>query len=465
MKTTKKILAALLVVMMLAMMIPFSASAETTTETSYSYEITGKKGYTFTAYKVADVDTTSGEYSNFASDDVKAALTTATPSGVDTAELLTACNALSADTLATLSKQAIAFTDNSTETIEPGAGVYYIKVTATPEGTDVKSVQNSVFSLPYYTGNGWVNTVSFNAGNKITDGTPTVVKSFTDDDKANKTSITEFIGKDVNFTLTGSVVGSTTEKAQTYTFVDTMSEGLEFKSITSVTLTGGNAADKTLSDSEYTYAPGTTNNDFTISLASSVLNSDAFYSYSKVVVKYVAELTSDAVIGSDGNPNKVDLKYTDSYGVESTIEGNELKVCTYKLEVLKVDGNNSQPLQDAGFTLYTDSACQSVATNGAEVTTDVNGKATFTGLAAGTYYLKETKAPAGYNLNSTVFEITVAEDGSGSTEGVYSQTVEDYPLETPNTGGMGTMMFTIGGALLIACAGVLFLVVRRKKNA
>lgn len=465
MKTTKKILAALLVVMMLAMMIPFSASAETTTETSYSYEITGKKGYTFTAYKVADVDTTSGEYSNFASDDVKAALTTATPSGVDTAELLTACNALSADTLATLSKQAIAFTDNSTKTIEPGAGVYYIKVTGTPAGTDVKSVQNSVFSLPYYTGNGWVNTVSFNAGNKITDGTPTVVKSFTDDDKANKTSITEFIGKDVNFTLTGSVVGSTTEKATAYTFVDTMSEGLEFKSITSVTLTGGNAADKTLLESEYTYKAGTTNNDFTVELASSVLADDAFYSYSNVVVKYVATLDTDAVIGGNGNPNEVDLKYTDSYGVESTIEGNELKVYTYKLEVLKVDGNNSQPLQGAGFTLYTDSACKNVATNGDEATTDENGKATFTGLAAGTYYLKETKAPAGYNLNSTVFTITVAEDGSGSTEGVYSQTVNDYPLETPNTGGMGTMMFTIGGALLIACAGVLFLVVRRKKNA
>lgn len=462
MKTTKKILAALLVVMMLAMMIPFSASAAT----SYSYDITGKTGYTFTAYKVADVDTTTGAYSNYASEEVKTALTTATTTGVNTANLLTACNALSADTLATLSSQAIAFTDNSTKTITVDAGVYYIKVTGTPAGTDVKSVTNSVFALPYYNGSAWVNTVSVNAGSKIIDGTATVVKSFTDADKASKTSISEFIGKDVNFTLTGSVVGSTTEKATAYTFVDSMSEGLEFKSITSVTLTGGTAADKTLSASEYIYTAGTTNNDFTVALADSVLADDAFYSYSNVVVKYVATVDTDAVIGGEGNPNKVDLKYTDSYGVESTINGNEVKVYTYNVEVLKVDGNNeATALEGAGFTLYTDSACTTVATNGAEITTGADGKATFTGLKAGTYYLKETTAPAGYNINSTVFTITVSEDGSGSTNGVYSQTVKDYPLDTPNTGGTGTMMFTIGGALLIACAGVLFLVVRRKKTA
>ena len=459
MKTTKKILAALLVVMMLAMMIPFSASAA-----SYSYDITGKTGYTFTAYKVADVDTTTGAYSSYASDAVKTVLTTATATGIDEAQLLTACNALSADTLANLSSQSIAFTDNSTKTITTEAGVYYIKVTATPDSVTVTDVTNSVFALPYYNGTAWVNTVQVNAGSKVTDNEPSVVKSFTDADKASKTAITEFIGQNVNLTLTGTVVGSATEPVTAYTFVDTMSEGLEYQSITSVTLTGGTAADRTLSDSEYTYAEGSANNDFTISLASSVLSSSDFYSYSNVVVKYVAKVDTDAVIGGEGNPNKIDLTYTDSYGVK-TITGNTVKVYTYNAEVLKVDGNTTQPLAGAGFTLYTDSTCRTVATNGDEVTTDTDGKAAFTGLKAGTYYLKETTAPAGYNLNGTVFTITVSEDGAGSTNGVYSQTVNDYPLTTVNTGGMGTMMFTIGGALLIACAGVLFLVVRRKKNA
>ena len=43
--------------------------------------------------------------------------------------------------------------------------------------------------------------------------------------------------------------------------------------------------------------------------------------------------------------------------------------------------------------------------------------------------------------------------------------VPDYPVTVPQTGGMGTMMFYVGGAALIACAGVLLFVLKRKKAA
>ena len=90
------------------------------------------------------------------------------------------------------------------------------------------------------------------------------------------------------------------------------------------------------------------------------------------------------------------------------------------------------------------------------------------GIKPGTYYLKETTAPAGYNLNATVYTIAISADGSVTSNGAGVNgpvQVGDTPLLTPNTGGMGTMIFTIGGAALIACAGVLFLIVRKKKTA
>ena len=141
---------------------------------------------------------------------------------------------------------------------------------------------------------------------------------------------------------------------------------------------------------------------------------------------------------------------------------------TFELTVVKVDANNTATkLSDAGFTLYTDNTCNTEATNGAEVLTGTDGTATFTGLKAGTYYLKETTAPAGYNINSTVYTIVISDNGTVTSNGTTVTQVEvgDTPLLTPNTGGMGTMMFTIGGAALIACAGVLFLIVRKKKSA
>lgn len=60
MKTTKKIFAAVLAVMMIALMIPFSASAATSD--AYNAFIKGKNGFTVNVYKVAKIDTTTGEY-------------------------------------------------------------------------------------------------------------------------------------------------------------------------------------------------------------------------------------------------------------------------------------------------------------------------------------------------------------------------------------------------------------------
>lgn len=472
MKTTKKIIAAILAVMMLALMIPMTASAADT----YSYTINTPStvGYTFSIYKIADLNTTTGEYSNAKSTDVLDALKTG-----DEVDLLTAANALDATALVTA---VDSFTNTASEqhinTVSE-AGVYYVKVTGTPAGVNVKSVTNSVFSLPYYNEGAWVNNVTVEAATKINDGTPTVTKEFTRattfEDADHKTSTSEFIGSDVQFTLTGSVVGSTTEKAKAYKFVDTMSAGLTFKEINSVKLTGGTGGttEKDLTTTDYTYTKtGADDNSFKIELSNALLSSEEFYSYSNVVVTYTATLNANAVIGGEGNPNKVDLVYTNSYDVESKIEAPEVRVYTAQIQVVKVDAaNTTTKLSDAGFTLYTDAACNTEATNGSEQKTDSNGTVTFKGLKGSadgtTYYLKETTAPSGYNINSTVFEIEVFDNGTVSGTGVINNEIQvpDSKLVAPNTGGMGTAVFTICGASLVVLGGVLMLITLKKKKA
>ena len=511
MKTTKKIFAAFLAVMMIALMIPFTASAA---DETYSVDITGRTGYTFTLYKVASVDPSTMTYSDYASDAVKSALKTKVDSkkikdtngnpkkvtGVDVQELLNACNALSDTQLAANGVKVADFNASYINNNIP-AGVYFVKVTGYPAGVNVQKVNNSVFALPYYNGATRMTSIEFSAGNKVTDDVPTVDKSFTD---KTETAISEAIGTEISYTLTGSVVGSATQPATEYKFVDTMTKGLDYvNNSVSVKLTGtdaeGNNTERALTNTEYTVTYNAPNADsnrtLTVELDSSVLaNTSDFYNYSNVVVTYKAKLNANAVRGmktdtiekfAEGtanagkndyakstlknNINYVELEYT-ANGTHSTLVGPYLKVYTYDLVVTKVDaGNTETKLNGAKFKLYTNSACTDayLATNGAEVETGANGAAegtaTFAGLSEGTYYLKETVAPTGYNLNTTVFEITVP--GDDKTTGIVNQTVTDSLLVTPNTGGVGTMMFTIGGAALIACAGVLFLIVRKKKSA
>lgn len=141
-------------------------------------------------------------------------------------------------------------------------------------------------------------------------------------------------------------------------------------------------------------------------------------------------------------------------GVNSDIPGNTVNV-------VKVDGNTKAPLPGATFKLTSDTD-----TTGTTLTTDgEDGTVKFTGLKAGTYYVEETVAPSGYNINSKKFTITISTSGVVTGDGVNNSklTVNDYPLTVPQTGGAGTIMFTIGGVALITCAGVLFFILMRKK--
>lgn len=452
MKTTKKIFAAFIAVMMIALMIPFSASAATT----YSASLTGKAGYTVSVYKVASLDVVSGQYTSSITaiqDELNKV------EGADNKNVLKACDAAAVSTPVTTKTFSASDVTLDFSTTEPG--VYYFKWTGTPAGVDSKIISNSVISLPYYKDGNWVNSYTGTISAKVEDSTPTVSKKIENSDIDNSNT-TAAIGSDVTFTLTADTVGTSTEKTKMYKLTDTMSAGLTYKEVKEVKV---GTTVVSAADYKVTQTGQTVDIEFTSSYLSN--GDSAFYKADKVYVTYVATVNTAALISIAGelkpNTNHVDLHYTNNMNVDSDITGNTVNVYTFTLNVGKVDGNNTtKPLPNATFKLTSKNDAEFVKT----LTTGTDGSVTFTGLKAGTYYVEETVAPEGYNINSKKFEITISTQGIVTGDNVKDNklVVSDFPLSVPQTGGAGTVMFTIGGIALIACAGVLFFVVMRKKK-
>lgn len=89
--------------------------------------------------------------------------------------------------------------------------------------------------------------------------------------------------------------------------------------------------------------------------------------------------------------------------------------------------NTSKKLEGAEYTLFTEEACENVLMlNGMKAVfrTGANGRATLTGIPAGTYWVKETKAPTGYEVDPLPYRVDVALN----PEAPQLVQVSDYPL-------------------------------------
>lgn len=334
---------------------------------------------------------------------------------------------------------------------------------------------------------------------------PTVAK------KVNGESATSAkIGDTLTFTLTSTIPDMSAYDTYTFNFKDTLSQGLTFGQVTSVTVDG--VTDPLTVNTDYTVTtPTTSDNTLTVSMKD--FKKQQANAGKKITVTYTATLNKDAVVGGHGNTNSATIQYSNnpSSGGTGESEPSKVRVFTYGFTVDKYTGDSypdkAVRLAGAKFTLApkdggeairfvqvnagnaTTNAVYRVAKDDDTVTTTTittpeNGKVDFQGLKNGEYTLTETEAPAGYNKLASAIGVKVdgRNDGTDTTDATvtitydnnngsdYDQTASNgvIPVQNksgvvlPGTGGMGTIAFTVIGVLVIAL-GVAWTL--KRKNA
>ena len=447
MKTTKRVIAIVLAALMLAMAIPFAASAAT----NYSFTLKcAKPGYEFTVYPLATIDDTTGAYTATGNVTDAAVLAEINASKASTQDLHNLCKT-STGLGAGLAEKFTSSAETPTKTYTQPAGIYFVKVTGVPV-TNTEVNGGAIIVLDK-------NITEVDLSNKVKDGNePTVDKDFSVNNSLTKDTQTFGTGDTITYVLTADVPGSYTNQLTKYIITDTMGTGLDKTAynVTSVELFDGSTKKGNLTYDVTTSAAEIGAATFGVKLKAAELAKEAFYGENnKVVVTYTTKLASNAPIATD-IPNTDGLVYTNAGG-SKTVPGPTVYAKTYKIVAKKIDAQTNQPVADAEFTLtYPDGTTTKKATSGPDGIADFGVL-----LQAGTYTVQETRQPNGYTINTKVETVTVGD----ATTGEVTVTISDTKTKTPNTGGAGTMMFTIIGGSLVLLAGALFVVVMKKRSS
>ena len=292
-------------------------------------------------------------------------------------------------------------------------------VNMAPKDSDVPTVEKKVSEEDYHQDNGYGTTY-----NDVADWD---------------------IGDSVPFKLIGSIPDMSAYDTYEYIFNDTLSDGLTLQEDTIKVYI---AVDK--NDEVGDYIPLKKGDDYTLtttntengggsfSIAFDNLKNAPYVGQGDrhfVIVTYDATLNANAEIGLDGNPNSVDLQFSNDPngdGLGRTTEDTVI-VFTYELDGTKVDGENEDTkLEGAEFVLfngghtrvahiengklvgwvalpggYDSDTYQQIPyetwetfnrTTNVIMTSAAEGVFGVSGLDDGTYHLMEIKAPNGYNL-------------------------------------------------------------------
>lgn len=358
-------------------------------------------------------------------------------------------------------------------------------------GETTSEVTFSTLPLGYYLVDSSVgalcslNTTNPTATIQEKNGVPSVEKKVQEDSKVNAAdewgkSNTADIGQTVNFqtTITAQL------GAQNYVLHDKMDAGLTFDG--TVTVKKG---DTTLTDPDnYRLITNTGTEGCTFHIEFTQTFCDTLAKDDKIIVTYSATLNDDAVPKMEYK-NETWLKYGDN----NETNHDTTKTKTFELPVFKYTMKNSTEtaLADATFTLSKNDdgtnpiKLVSVSKNNAtgdiyrvaktnetgtvtSVTTPTSGKFTIKGLDADTYYLTETQQPAGYNKLKDPVKVVIKEDGT-ITVGKNTTTVNEVKVENntgsilPSTGGSGTTLIYILGAVLVLGSSVVLITKKRMR--
>ena len=507
-KTIYKILSILMIFALIITMANISAYASVSSSDTSSITISGvESGVTVTLYRIATVNVDSSgnvldpeytwvsevedwlndseTYSSYA--DIETFASTVASDTSVASSFYSALSAAISSGIITLKETESATATSDTVTISGvEMGLYLIII----EGGSLVYSPNVVSVAPEYDTNSsaWALPTSYDVEAKTS--TLTMTKTVTDD---SSTSDNYAIGDTINYTIVASVP-TYGEGAvyTTYKISDSLDTGLTLNT-NSITVSGtATEGSSTILTEGTEYTAETSGNSFTLTF-----DYDKISSYSTITVTYTATLNQNLVVDGSGNGNTATLTYSNNPYTDSTtkeISSGEINVYTYGIEVTKTDKSTGDAISGAQFTLSTKDSednytvlsfvynsetgiyylAGSDDTNTTTtLTTDSNGKLYIYGLDEGTYYLQETYAPGDYIIDTDYVEVEIVdEDTDGSIEkdetetssGVYSIGITNKTgFSLPVTGGIGTVIFIIVGAILIIL-GVLMKVSKRRKD-
>lgn len=276
--------------------------------------------------------------------------------------------------------------------------------------------------------------------------------------------------------------------AQNYVLHDKMTVGLTLDSNSIKVRKDNNDVAKT----NYNLNTNTLTDDCTFEIDFKQEFCDTLNANDTITVTYSAALNEKAEIGNvDKNTNETWLKYGDSQNTQhKTTNTKTFEMNVFKFYKDKNDSTTEKGLDGATFKLTKDSQdavnIGFVKTSNETATDDVyrvaktgetgtvttitspdSGKFKIQGLGAGTYYLTETKQPAGYNKLKNPVTVVIDNDGNVTVDGANADPVKvlnNTGSILPSTGGAGTtMIYLIGGALVLG-SGVVLVTKRRVKG-
>ncbi|MFI3206664.1 MAG: isopeptide-forming domain-containing fimbrial protein, partial [Clostridia bacterium] len=302
-----------------------------------------------------------------------------------------------------------------------------------------------------------------------------------------------------------------------YTIIDTLSDGLEFNNDIKIyvdseliTQVDGQLHKTTYGD----LTDESSENDYTFKMDFDMINIKEGYPSQKVFyVYYTATVLEDTNIYTDYEQNNAVLEFSNN-PYDSTSYGkseDDVYGYTFEIDITKTKGDGVTALADATFALYetttvdniltyhqiylakstdndlevdtfypsTGSASDTEGNYAGVITTGDTGKFAITGLDDATeYVLVELDAPEGFNIADPVMiniKATYADNDkgiptpsltvSGSTDSLDITIINTSANLLPETGGIGTTVFTITGIVIMLGALAILFLIKTKKTS
>ena len=315
---------------------------------------------------------------------------------------------------------------------------------------------------------------SINAKN----GIPTIDKQVKEDSTSQWVDAnTADIGQTIEYRVTINVHAG----AQNYILHDTMENGITYIRVTGVEHVVPGTGTHTTDPSLYEVKTGseviTDGCDFEVHFSESFCNK--LETNDKIIVSYEAMLNRNAIIAGSGNKNTAWL----SFGEGNTSNEDYVFTYTYGIDIIKTNSQNTL-IDGAEFRIYDDALTGNEVSvvlmddgvtyrraRADETGVDIvvkDGKVRVVGFDNGTYYLEETEAPDGYNILTARQKFIISDgnldsifNGEIYSTGSGVHVVNKTGSMLPETGGLGTLLFTLLGGGTVLSTGVVLVTKKR----